>query len=144
MSVLVGTGDNVWSGLYVFFSTVGLVLLVGLLDVYYINPFHIIKWWYKGLLFLLCMLASVVLFGGLVAALWTLWEQHISTKRINHNNDIEDQVGGDIPKDSFAQRDFTSKPFATSTTIEYGSRPNFEGIFFFPHSNLYLPTPSTY
>ncbi|KAL4026419.1 hypothetical protein IC575_014849 [Cucumis melo] len=128
MSVLVGTGDNVWSGLYVIFSTLGLVILVGLMDFFYINPFHIIKWWYKGLLFLLCMVASVVLFGGLVVALWSLWEQYISSKRTSdHNNDIEN-VDQESPKHSFAQKDLNSNALATSTTIEYGLRPNFEEI----------------
>ncbi|KAG7031332.1 Ferric reduction oxidase 7, chloroplastic, partial [Cucurbita argyrosperma subsp. argyrosperma] len=129
MSVLVGTGDNVWSGLYVISSTVGLVILVSLMDFYYINPFNIKKWWYKGLLFFLCMVASVVLFGGLVVCLWSLWEEHISSKRTTHNNvnDIE-KVGEDIPKDTLAQKDLNPKAFANSTTIEYGTRPNFDEI----------------
>ena len=132
MSVLVGTGDNVWSGLYVISSTVGLVILVSLMDFYYINPFNIKKWWYKGLLFFLCMVASVVLFGGLVVCLWSLWEEHISSKRTTHNNvnDIE-KVGEDIPKDTLAQKDLNPKAFANSTTIEYGTRPNFDGMFFY-------------
>ncbi|XP_022942999.1 ferric reduction oxidase 7, chloroplastic-like [Cucurbita moschata] len=129
MSVLVGTGDNVWSGLYVISSTVGLVILVSLMDFYYINPFNIKKWWYKGLLFFLCMVASVVLFGGLVVCLWSLWEEHISSKRTTHHNvnDIE-KVGEDIPKDTLAQKDLNPKAFANSTTIEYGTRPNFDEI----------------
>ncbi|CAK9322007.1 unnamed protein product [Citrullus colocynthis] len=128
MSVLVGTGDNVWSGLYVIVSTLGLVILLGFMDSFYINPFNIIKWWYKGLLFVVCMVASVVLFGGLVVALWCLWEQHISSKRTgDHNNDIEN-VDEEIPKHSSAQKDLDSEALATSTTIQYGLRPNFEEI----------------
>lgn len=130
MSVLVGTGDNVWSGLYVIVSTMGLIILMGLLDFYYINPFHIMKWWFKGLLFLLCMVASVVLFGGLVIALWSLWEQHISSKRANGNhNDLENLADQDIPKQSFSSKDLNSNAFASSTTIEYGTRPDFEGMY---------------
>ncbi|CAM8904071.1 unnamed protein product [Rhodiola kirilowii] len=52
ISGLVGTGDNVWSGLYIISSIVGFIVLLGLLDVYYINPFHVTTWWYKGLLFI--------------------------------------------------------------------------------------------
>ena len=77
MSVLVGTGDNFWSGLYVISSTVGFVILLALLYVYYIAPFHIETWWYKGLLYLICMVASVVIFGGSVVAMWHIWENII-------------------------------------------------------------------
>ena len=80
MSVLVGTGDNFWSGLYVISSTVGLVILVALLNIYYVKPYGVYKWWYKGLLFVICMVASVVIFGGLVVGLWHIWEEKSFTR----------------------------------------------------------------
>ena len=73
MSVLVGTGDNIWAGLYLVSSTIGFVLMITLLDIFYINKFIITAWWYKGLLFVVCMVASVLIFGGLVVVFWNLW-----------------------------------------------------------------------
>ena len=75
MSVLVGTGNNRWSGLYVISSTLSFVILMYLLDIFYINRLGMSSWWYKGLLFVICMLASVFIFGGLVVGLWHLWER---------------------------------------------------------------------
>ena len=48
MSSLVGTGDNMWVGIYVITSTIGFVTLLGLLDIFYINPKGIYIWCIKG------------------------------------------------------------------------------------------------
>ncbi|KAF5946823.1 hypothetical protein HYC85_017051 [Camellia sinensis] len=69
ISVLVGTGNIIWSGIYVMVSRIGIVLPVGLLHIFYINPFDIAYWWYKGLLFVACMFASPIVFGGVVVGL---------------------------------------------------------------------------
>ncbi|CAK7335898.1 unnamed protein product [Dovyalis caffra] len=127
MSVLAGTGDNIWSGLYVISSTVGFVILLCMLYIFYINPFSISTWWYKGLLFFGCMLASIVIFGGLVVGLWHLWENKISAREehkeermklgmVQHNEDVQNK--------NLFQKNHTS-----ITTIQYGSRPDFEEIF---------------
>ncbi|KAM1731636.1 hypothetical protein ACFX11_017496 [Malus domestica] len=129
MSVLVGSGDNLWSGLYLISSTVGLVIILGLLDVLYINPYRISAWWYKGLLLLLCMVASVVVFGGLVVGLWHLWERKFSPQDQceDDTSDVykaehEETVGR---SDSNEHRENLSK----LTGIRYGARPNFKEIF---------------
>ncbi|KAI9126546.1 hypothetical protein K1719_002142 [Acacia pycnantha] len=127
MSVLVGTGDNIWSGLYVISSTVGFVILLGLLNVFYINPFGVRKWWYKGLLFVACMVASVVIFGGMVVGLWHMWERQSYAKEISNNTNTKaekiEQNGTATPKD-------TSQEYAgISTVTRYGSRPDFKEIF---------------
>ncbi|KAM1089580.1 hypothetical protein TB2_017000 [Malus domestica] len=129
MSVLVGSGDNLWSGLYLISSTVGLVIILGLLDVLYINPYRISAWWYKGLLLLLCMVASVVVFGGLVVGLWLLWERKFSPQDQceDDTSDVykaehEETVGR---SDSNEHRENLSK----LTGIRYGARPNFKEIF---------------
>ncbi|XP_050126204.1 ferric reduction oxidase 6-like isoform X3 [Malus sylvestris] len=128
MSVLVGSGDNLWSGLYLISSTVGLVIILGLLDVLYINPYRISAWWYKGLLLLLCMVASVVVFGGLVVGLWHLWERKFSPQDQceDDTSDVykaehEETVGR---SDSNEHRENLSK----LTGIRYGARPNFKGM----------------
>nr|XP_008394229.2 ferric reduction oxidase 6-like isoform X2 [Malus domestica] len=129
MSVLVGSGDNLWSGLYLISSTVGLVIILGLLDVLYINPYRISAWWYKGLLLLLCMVASVVVFGGLVVGLWHLWERKFSPQDQceDDTSDVykaehEETIGR---SDSNEHRENLSK----LTGIRYGARPNFKEIF---------------
>ena len=121
ISVLAGTGHIIWSGLYVVVSTVGLFISVGLLDAYYINPYSITYWWYKGLLFLACMVASVLIFGGLVISLWHLWERNVSGKEsedekaeiMQHN---EPQIDKDPHRKHF------------SSTFHYGQRPDFKGM----------------
>ncbi|KAM7264915.1 hypothetical protein ACFE04_002598 [Oxalis oulophora] len=124
MSVLVGTGDNVWSGLYVIISTIGFTVLLGLLYIFYINPYSITTWWYKGLLFIACMTVSVVVFGGLVVGLWHLWERQGYTNeeteesKLNDNHVVEHNG-------SLSGKDLNK----SSTHIEYGSRPDFAEIF---------------
>lgn len=125
LSVLVGTGDKVWSGLYIITSTVGFVVLLGLVDIFYINPFHVEKWWYKGLLFLVCMVVSVVVFGGLVIVLWHLWEKESHEKEKSYDVKAKE-----------VEENFTAFPeyavqenLARSFVVRYGSRPDFKGMF---------------
>ncbi|KAL1320511.1 hypothetical protein HN51_065191 [Arachis hypogaea] len=128
MSVLVGTGDNFWSGLYVISSTVGFVILLVLLYIFYINPYGVYKWWYKGLLFVICMVASVVIFGGFVVALWHFCEQRSSVKEKSN-----DSVKGDhkIEQNGFMahKSSIQDSSVAKSIVTRYGSRPNFKEIF---------------
>lgn len=122
MSVLVGTGDSIWSGLYVISSTLGFVISLGILYIFYINPYSISTWWYKGLLFSGCMLASVVIFGGLVVGLWHLWEKKISAREEYEENRLKPgmvQHNEDVA--NLFQKNHTS-----ITTIQYGSRPDFK------------------
>lgn len=126
MSALVGTGNNIWSGIYVISSTIGFFILIGLLDVYYINP-YVSSWWYKGLLFVACMTASVFIFGGIVIGLWHLWE-----RRISASEDCEDdrKENGTIPRNEHLPPvDLGLESVASSTTMHYGCRPDFEEIF---------------
>lgn len=122
ISGLVGTGDNIWSGLYIVSSIVGFALLLGLLDVYYINPFHITTWWYKGLLFLACMTASVIFFGGLVIILWNISDKRVSFTDHDHSN-----RGSSTKHD--AHKDSCLENVASLNNIHYGSRPDFQGIY---------------
>ncbi|KAL3515803.1 hypothetical protein ACH5RR_022705 [Cinchona calisaya] len=127
MSVLVGTGNIIWSGMYVIVSTIGLVILVGLLNSFYINPFNVTCWWYKGLLLVACMIASVLLFGSFVIVLWHLWERKTS---------IEEQTKDDAEKIGTVQQNgygmhksagIIKEKYVSS--ILYGQRPDFAEIF---------------
>lgn len=122
MSVLVGTGDNIWSGLYMISSIVGFVILLGLLNVLYINPYGVTKWWYRGLLFVACMVASVVIFGGLVVGLWHIWDRQSFAKETKAGK-TDQQNGTATPEDPSIEN------FANSTVTRYGSRPDFKEIF---------------
>ena len=126
MSVLVGTGNNVWSGLYVISSTLGFVIIIYLLDIFYINPYDISSWWYKGLLFVICMLASVFIFGGIVVGLWHLWERQNAAKEACKDDRImvEKMQNNEI----VAHKDSCQQKLASLTNLYYGSRPNFKGM----------------
>ncbi|KAL8527580.1 hypothetical protein ACS0TY_005438 [Phlomoides rotata] len=120
MSVLVGTGNIIWSGLYILASTVGLVITVAVLNMLYINPYKIESWWYKGLLFLACMVASILLFGGVVIGLWHFWEKNTSL----HETDQDPVENGtrDETTDKSGKQQYIN-------TVHYGLRPDFGGIF---------------
>ncbi|KAK6119123.1 hypothetical protein DH2020_047131 [Rehmannia glutinosa] len=123
ISVLVGTGNIIWSGVYVIASTVGLVITVALLNILYINPYKVDCWWYKGLLFMACMVVSVLVFGGLVIGLWHLWERRTSVHEFEETieNGTLQQNGPKIQKSSGKEQYIN--------TIRYGQRPDFRGIF---------------
>lgn len=127
MSVLVGTGNNIWSGLYVILSTVGFIILVALLNIFYVKPLGVSSWWYKGLLFTVCMVASVVIFGGPVIGLWHLWERRTSARE-EHEDDkrkVEDEHNNGI----MDHKDPSQKSQKSLTTLLYGARPDFKEIF---------------
>ncbi|KAI3445519.1 hypothetical protein Pfo_002184 [Paulownia fortunei] len=123
MSVLVGTGNIIWSGIYIIVSTVGLVITVALLDILYINPYKIDYWWYKGLLFMACMVVSVLLFGGLVIGLWHLWERKTSV----HEFDETIENGTLQQREPKMHKNSGKEQYISS--IRYGQRPDFRGIF---------------
>eukprot|EP00262_Sarcandra_glabra_P019408 TRINITY_DN7301_c2_g2_i2.p1 TRINITY_DN7301_c2_g2~~TRINITY_DN7301_c2_g2_i2.p1 ORF type:complete len:734 (+),score=75.58 TRINITY_DN7301_c2_g2_i2:295-2496(+) len=128
MSSLVGTGNNIWAGIYVVSSIVGFVIILGLMNAFYINPLGISYWWFKGLLLIVCMVASVVIFGGLVVMLWNLWEGGSSSYEkcmdVNEkNNDLTRYDGLTLDTDK------SEASLASSSAIKYGCRPDFKAIF---------------
>ena len=126
MSILVGTGNNIWSGLYILSSTLGFVILLFLLDIFYINPYDISSWSYKGLLLVICMLASVFIFGGVVVGLWHLWERQNAVREACKDDRI--MVEKMKHNEIVAHKDSCQQKLASSINIYYGSRPNFKGI----------------
>ena len=128
MSALVGTGHNVWSGLYLIISTVGFVILMALLRIFYINPYQVSTWWYQGLLFIACMVASVIIFGGLVIGLWYLWDKKVSARDDEHEKNDRIKVESSQSNETVAHKDLTQKNLQSSTIIKYGSRPDFKGL----------------
>ncbi|XVF75462.1 hypothetical protein PTKIN_Ptkin13bG0190400 [Pterospermum kingtungense] len=129
MSALVGTGNNLWSGLYFIISTVGFVILMTLLRIFYINPYQVSTWWYQGLLFIACMVASVIIFGGLVIGLWHLWDKKVAARDDEHEENDRIKVESARSYDTAAHDDLTEKNLESSTIIRYGSRPDFKEIF---------------
>ncbi|KAG5528424.1 hypothetical protein RHGRI_029188 [Rhododendron griersonianum] len=127
ISVLVGTGNITWSGLYVILSTIGFVLSVGLLQTFYINPFGISSWWYKGLLFVACMVGSPIIFGGVVVGLWHIWERKTSAKE--SDEDDGQKIGIMQNNQPSAQKESSEDYTPASNSIRYGRRPDFEEIF---------------
>ncbi|ERM99798.1 hypothetical protein AMTR_s00099p00157080 [Amborella trichopoda] len=121
VSSLVGTGNTIWSGMYLAVSTVGFIILMGQL-----GSLDVSMWWLRGLLLVVCMVASVALFGGLVIILWHYWERRVANNK--------DSTGGKETDESKHHGEPTA-PGKTQegdlvdlSTIQYGHRPNFEGI----------------
>ncbi|KAK7331215.1 hypothetical protein VNO77_25433 [Canavalia gladiata] len=85
---------------------------------------HLGLFLHKGLLFVICMVAGVVIFGGFVVGLWHIWEKRSSMKDRPNNVTIDEiqQTGTLGPKDP--SQDNIAKP----TIIRYGSRPDFKGM----------------
>ncbi|KAF3566543.1 hypothetical protein DY000_02015536 [Brassica cretica] len=129
MSVLVGTGDNIWSGLYLVSSTIGFVLMITLLDIFYINKFNITAWWYKGLLFVVCMVASVLIFGGLVVVFWNLWGEKAGDVEPNGHDKVTTN-GEELHNPSAELKGLnTEDDIQSFITTRYGTRPDFKEIF---------------
>ncbi|XP_050224586.1 ferric reduction oxidase 7, chloroplastic-like [Mercurialis annua] len=124
MSVLVGTGDNIWSGLYIMLSSIGFVVISGLVDAYYINKYSIKSWWYKGLIFIACMVASTLVFGGCVVALWHLWEMKFRAV----DEEKEDAIKADKVHNN-EKVGYNKILCGEYHAIQYGARPNFKEIF---------------
>ncbi|KAE8007847.1 hypothetical protein FH972_004410 [Carpinus fangiana] len=126
MSVLVGTGNKIWVGSYVILSTIGFVISLGLLDICYINPFSISYWWYKGLLFVACMVISIFIFGGLVVGLWCLWEKRtIAREEVKEDGEKIDMMQHNAATD----KNLCQETLANSYSVRYGCRPDFREIF---------------
>lgn len=83
MLVLVGIGDNIWVGFYLVLFIIGFVLMIILLDIFYINKFNIMVWWYKGFFFVVCMVVSVLIFGGFVVVFWNFWGEKVGDVELN-------------------------------------------------------------
>lgn len=125
MSGLVGTANNIWSGIYIFSSTIGFIILFGLMEALYVTPFDVKCWWFKGLLFVICMIVSVVVFGGVVVFLWNQWERRASNReKYANGHEISDIAQYDDPK---MQNNASESRIARMNSTHYGCRPNFPG-----------------
>lgn len=124
MSSLVGTGNNIFSGAYFAVSTFGFITLYGLLEVMYIEKYGS-SWWFKGLLFSLCMVVSVVIFGGIVIFLWNFWEK----EKISQKESVASEEKGSMNLDNNPVLHNNLLNIADYMTIRYGHRPNFRDIF---------------
>ncbi|KAI7734641.1 hypothetical protein M8C21_024532, partial [Ambrosia artemisiifolia] len=121
MSRLVGTGNILWAGAYVLIPTIGLVVSLTLLNILYINPYNITYRWYKGLLLLICMVTSVIIFGGLVIG---LWDRKTSSKEKSQD---EKRTSGIQHNESTSHKTSSDETFVK--TIKYGQRPDIKEIF---------------
>lgn len=124
MSVLVGTGNKIWSGLYVIIPSIGLVICVGLLDIFYINPYSVSYWWYLGLLFVFCMVATVLVFGGFVAGLWYVLEERNSDT--NDSGEDGNYINVSRLKEPVPYKELLCQE---NIDIQYGRRPCFKELF---------------
>ncbi|KAF5813565.1 putative ferric-chelate reductase (NADH) [Helianthus annuus] len=122
MSGLVGTGNIIWAGAYVLVPTIGFVVSLTLLNILYINPYNISYRWYKGLLLLICMVTSVIIFGGLVIG---LWDRKTSSK--GKYQDEKKAAAGIQHNESTSHKTSSDETFVN--TIKYGQRPDIKEIF---------------
>ncbi|EHA8589333.1 putative Ferric reduction oxidase 6 [Cocos nucifera] len=127
MSSLVGTGNNIWSGIYVVASTLGFILLFGIVEVYYIKPFGISAWWYRGLLFTLCMVAGVIFIGGIVVYFWNQWEKRSSC---NEKWTVDAEKSKLVHcGEPILHNEMSMTSLSSLQTTRYGCRPDFQDIF---------------
>ncbi|KAG0480586.1 hypothetical protein HPP92_011444 [Vanilla planifolia] len=127
MSCLVGTGHIAWAGAYVLASTTGFILFYALLELYYLTPFQVVTWWYRGLLFTICMVSSVVILGGMVIFFWDKWEKRRQKyERLMENKDERKST---VNKTISTTPDFSKEDLSSVQTVHYGSRPDFRAIF---------------
>ncbi|KAF9604069.1 hypothetical protein IFM89_001955 [Coptis chinensis] len=126
ISGLVGTGNKVLSGLYVIFSTIGFIALLSLVDLFYIKPCGISTGWFSGLLFVTCMVGSVVTFGAIMVVLWHLWERRDSSYERCMKDGKHEEVQCIEPIMSTAGNPTT---LGSLSSIQYGCRPNLRGRF---------------
>lgn len=125
ISSLVATGNNIWSGVYIILPTVGFITLLTLLKAFYIKPYNITTWWFQGLLFLICMVTSVVVFGGVVVFLWRRWERKFSGyEKCMDGIDKIVQSQSNAPKSEIKTCQTT---LLSSIAKKYGCRPNIQG-----------------
>ena len=125
MSVLVGT-YTMWYGVYMMVSIVGFLVLVTLLYAFYFYPYGIQSWWYKSLLTIACMLAGAFVFGGCVVGLWLLWGNKTSAKEEHIKDEIK--VHKQHHDENIEDENVSGVNLPSSTTIQYGSRPDIEGM----------------
>ncbi|XWS07874.1 hypothetical protein CRYUN_Cryun41cG0030000 [Craigia yunnanensis] len=81
-------------------------------------PYQVSIWWYQGLLFIACMVASVIIFGSLVIGLWNLWDKKVSTRDEHEEND-RIKVESAQSNETVAYKDSTRKNLESSTIIQY-------------------------
>ncbi|WCJ19116.1 ferric reduction oxidase 7 [Euphorbia peplus] len=121
ISILASTGNKTWFAAYSISSSIGLIVLISIVNLLYIEPYEIVNWWFQGLLLVECMVASVLLFGGAAIRLW-----HTS-ENVNDITEINDEESSSEHADH--ETDSFPKCFGSSTIIQYSSRPNFKEIF---------------
>ncbi|KAF3794316.1 Ferric reduction oxidase 7 [Nymphaea thermarum] len=118
MSVLVGSGNVMWFGIYIFSSIVGFIIFVSLIEIFYLRRLDISTWWLKGLLYMVCMILGTITFGGAVIMLWNWWEMHVlEHEKVNNSSQLTEQAV------SVSRADHTN--LVASGPTCYGQRPNF-------------------
>ncbi|MQM14771.1 hypothetical protein Taro_047701 [Colocasia esculenta] len=127
MSSLVGTGNNLWAASYFLVSTAAFIISFGLIEQFYLKPLGISSWWYRGLLFIICMVASVVILGGLIIFFWHNLEREDSSneKCRDGNKNFYFQENSK----QLLHGEFASLNIMSIMTTHYGCRPDFQGIF---------------
>ncbi|XP_078434582.1 ferric reduction oxidase 7, chloroplastic-like [Wolffia australiana] len=124
MSSLVGTANNIWAGAYFVASTAGFIISFGMLQKFYTIPLGVISWWYKGLMFLICMVGSVVIFGGLTILLWSRFERgNTKLGEAEADSEKDSKISGQ------ADEETATPDIVSLTTTHYGRRPDFQAIF---------------
>ncbi|KAH9287552.1 hypothetical protein KI387_031669, partial [Taxus chinensis] len=126
MSSLVGTGNNIWAGIYMISSIIGFVVTMVLTKIFYIDVNRSNSWWSRGLSIILCMVVGVIIFGGLVVVLWNLWEDKISKyqRKINHSKESRETCQT-YSQQKLGAGEGMEKLVNPNNTL-YGHRPNFD------------------
>lgn len=129
MSSLVGTGNNIWAGIYLASSIVGFIIAMALTDTFYINHYESAPWWLKGLCFILCMVVGVAIFGGVAIFLWNLWDFRTS----GYQKKVDDRYESNQTAHTDSQQNVVvgegMEKLVNPGNTHYGCRPNFKESF---------------
>lgn len=129
MSSLVGTGNNIWAGIYLASSIVGFIIAMALTQTFYINHYDSAPWWMQGLCFILCMVMGVVIFGGMAILLWNL----SGSKTSEYQKKFDDRYEPKQAVQTYKQQNVVvgkgMEKLVNPENTHYGFRPNFKEIF---------------
>jgi ferric-chelate reductase len=134
LSILVGTGSNLWISAGLLASLLGYILASILVSRYVVEPHEKkgleapefgsgVPLWVKGLFNFMNMILGVVLFGGAVIALWSFF----GSKRSPAGDDDESQLLLDSDDDGTTLANENGDRLVHPSNTQFGHRPNLRG-----------------
>lgn len=137
MSILVGTGSNLWISCSLLASLFGYIVVTILIHQFIVEPNKKKKideaefstglpLWIQGLLNVASMILGVVIFGGSVVALWSIWSR-FSSPSSKGDDELSSQQLLDSDDDSTTLANESGDHLVHPSNTHFGHRPNLKG-----------------